>query len=61
MKLTDEADSVLVASGVQGLILNDDVLQLNNKYAEGLCLVLYRPGRTPRGEPNPRVSISVIS
>ena len=61
MKLTDEAYSVVVANDGQGIISMDYFPQLNEKYVEGLCWVIFRPGGTTWGAANTGVAVSEIS
>ena len=61
MKLIDEAAIVLVSNDGQGIILIDDIIQLNDKYVESLCRVPYRPGGTTSGSANPGVEVSATT
>ena len=48
-KLMDEAIGVVVANYGKGIITINYFDQLNEKYVEGLCRVLRRPGGTTGG------------
>ena len=56
--LTDEAVGVVIANDGKGLITIDDFDQLNDKYVEGLCWVLRRPGGTTGVFSNTGVAVS---
>ena len=61
MKLTYEAVGVFITNDGQGLITIDDLVQLNEKYVEGLCRVLLRHGGTTGVVSNPWVAVSEIA
>ena len=61
MKLTYEAVGVFITNDGQGLIMIDDLVQLNEKYVEGLCRVLQRHGGTTGVVSNPGVAVSEMA
>ena len=61
MKLADESSGVIVDNGGQGLITIHDFSQLNEKFVEGLCRLLIRPGGTTGGVSNTGVAVSEMS
>ena len=61
MNLTDEAGCLIISNDGQGLITIDDFSQLNEKFLDGLCQVLQRPGGNIEGVSNPGVSVSAIA
>ena len=61
MNLTDEAVGVIFDNDGQGIITIDDFSQLNEKYVEGLCRVLRRPGGPIGGVSNPEVAVSEMA
>ena len=59
-KLKYEAASFIITNGGQGLILIDAFSKLNEKFVEGLYLVLHMPGGATGGASNTGIAVSEI-
>ena len=61
MKLTDEYVGVVVENDDHGLIIIDDLIQLNEKSVDSLFRVLRRPGGSTGGVYNTGVAVSEMA
>ena len=59
--LTYESVGVIVANDGQGLIIIDDFDQFIEKYVEGICRVMWRPGGNTGGLYNPGAALSSMA